>query len=70
MYVTMSTFFEIFPVVLVRRDGIVRTNVPFRRVELKYNVEQACVTIKFYGDELDRMGYSHPCTMKKYARRA
>ncbi|KAK4850724.1 hypothetical protein QYF36_009271 [Acer negundo] len=49
----MPTFFETFPVVLVDGDGIVRANVPFRKVESKYNVEQVGVTVEFYGGELD-----------------
>ncbi|XVF86434.1 hypothetical protein PTKIN_Ptkin18bG0039600 [Pterospermum kingtungense] len=36
----MRTFFETFPVVLVDGDGIVRADVPFRRAESKYSVEQ------------------------------
>ncbi|KAK6770713.1 hypothetical protein RDI58_032039 [Solanum bulbocastanum] len=36
----MPTFFETFPVVLVDGDGIVRADVPFRRAESKYSVEQ------------------------------
>ena len=35
----MFIFFEIFLVVLVDGDGIVRVDVLFRRVELKYSVE-------------------------------
>ncbi|KAI9153884.1 hypothetical protein LWI28_017963 [Acer negundo] len=66
----MPTFFETFPVVLVDGDGIVRDNVPFRKVESKYNVEQVGVTVEFYGGELDGVSYSDPATVKKYARRA
>ncbi|GJV80050.1 cytochrome b6 [Tanacetum coccineum] len=45
----MPTFFETFPVVLVDGDGIVRADVPFRRAESKYSVEQVGVTVEFYG---------------------
>ncbi|KAM0986940.1 hypothetical protein ACFX13_011347 [Malus domestica] len=45
----MLLFFETFPVILVDRDGIVRVDVPFRRAECKYNVEQVIVTDEFYG---------------------
>ncbi|XP_038880462.1 photosystem II CP47 reaction center protein-like [Benincasa hispida] len=48
----MPTFFETFPVVLVDGDGIVRADVPFRRAESKYSVEQVGVTVEFYGGEL------------------
>ncbi|CAI8610516.1 unnamed protein product [Vicia faba] len=66
----MPTFFETFPVVLVDGDGIVRAGVPFRRAESKYSVEQVGVIVEFYGGELNRVSYSDPTTVKKYARRA
>lgn len=62
--------FETFPVVLVDGDGIVRADVPFRRAESKYSVEQVGVTVEFYGGELNGVSYSDPATVKKYARRA
>ncbi|XP_076951771.1 photosystem II CP47 reaction center protein-like [Bidens hawaiensis] len=65
----MPTFFETFPVVLVYGDGIVRADVPFRRAESKYSVEQVGVTVEFYGGELNGVSYSDPVTVKKYARR-
>ncbi|KAL4271113.1 hypothetical protein AHAS_AhasUnG0022500 [Arachis hypogaea] len=49
----MPTFFETFPVVLIDGDGIVRADVPFRRAESKYSVEQVGVTVEFYGGELN-----------------
>lgn len=54
----MPTFFETFPVVLVDGDGIVRADVPFRRAESKYSVEQVGVTVEFYGGELNGVSYS------------
>ncbi|CAN2059229.1 unnamed protein product [Malus fusca] len=51
-------------------DGIVRADVPFRRAESKYSVEQVGVTVEFYGGELNGVSYSDPATVKKYARRA
>ncbi|KAB1671439.1 hypothetical protein [Gossypium barbadense] len=66
----MPTFFETFPVVLVDGDGIVRADVPFRRAESKYSVEQVGVTVEFYGGKLNGVSYSDPATVKKYARRA
>ena len=66
----MPTFFETFPVVLIDGDGIVRADVPFRRAESKYSVEQVGVTVEFYGGELNGVSYSNPATVKKYARRA
>ncbi|PHT61818.1 Photosystem II CP47 reaction center protein [Capsicum annuum] len=64
----MPTFFETFMVVLVDGDGIVRADVPFRRAELKYSIEQVGVTVEFYGGELNGVSYSDPATVKKYAR--
>ncbi|XP_060676279.1 photosystem II CP47 reaction center protein-like [Ziziphus jujuba] len=66
----MLTFFETFLVVLVDGDGIVGANVPFRRSEPKYSVEQVGVTVEFYGGELNGVSYNDPTTVKKYARRA
>ncbi|PHT98347.1 Photosystem II CP47 reaction center protein [Capsicum chinense] len=66
----MPNFFEIFPIVLLDDDGIVRADVPFRRAESKYSVEQVGVTVEFYGGELNNISYSDPAIMKKYARRA
>ncbi|KAK9663390.1 hypothetical protein RND81_O288700 [Saponaria officinalis] len=65
----MPTFFETFPVVLIDGDGIVRADVPFRRAESKYSVEQVGVSVEFYGGELNGVSYSDPATVKKYARR-
>ncbi|KAL2225782.1 UNVERIFIED_CONTAM: Photosystem II CP47 reaction center protein [Sesamum indicum] len=61
---------HIAAVVLVDGDGIVRADVPFRRAESKYSVEQVGVTVEFYGGELNGVSYSDPATVKKYARRA
>ena len=67
----MPTFFETFPVVLVgAKDGIVRADVPFRRAESKYSIEQVGVSVTFYGGELDGVKFTDPATVKKYARRA
>jgi len=66
----MPTFFETFPVILLDEDGIVRADVPFRRAESKYSIEQVGVSVTFYGGELDGVSFSDPGTVKKYARRA
>ncbi|KAL8237706.1 hypothetical protein R6Q59_018787 [Mikania micrantha] len=51
-------------------DGIVRADVPFRRAESKYSVEQVGVTVEFYGGKLNGVSYSDHVTVKKYARHA
>ncbi|XP_059076578.1 photosystem II CP47 reaction center protein-like [Cryptomeria japonica] len=66
----MPTFFETFPVVLVDEEGIVKADVPFRRAESKYSVEQVGVTVEFYGGELDGVSFGDLAIVKKYARRA
>ena len=37
---------------LLDKDGIVRADVPFRRAESKYSIEQVGVSVTFYGGEL------------------
>jgi photosystem II CP47 chlorophyll apoprotein len=59
-----------FPVVLLDKDGIVRADVPFRRAESKYSIEQVGVSVTFYGGELDGVSFTNPATVKKYARRS
>jgi photosystem II CP47 chlorophyll apoprotein len=66
----MPTFFETFPVILLDKDGVVRADVPFRRAESKYSIEQVGVSVTFYGGELDGLTFSDPATVKKYARKA
>ena len=66
----MPTFFETFPVLIVDENGVVRADVPFRRAESKYSVEQVGVSVRFYGGELDGVVFNDPATVKKYARRA
>ena len=58
------------PVVLLDKNGIVRADVPFRRAESKYSIEQVGVTVTFYGGELDGVSFNNPATVKKYARRS
>lgn len=66
----IPTFFETFPVLLIDKDGAIRADIPFRRAESKYSIEQVGVSVTFYGGELDGSTFSDPTTVKKYARRA
>jgi len=66
----IPTFFETFPVLLIDNDGVVRADVPFRRAESKYSIEQVGVSVSFYGGELEGVVFTDPVTVKKYARRA
>jgi len=66
----MPTFFETFPVILLDDNGVVRADIPFRRAESKYSIEQVGVSVTFYGGELDGVSFTDPATVKKYARRS
>jgi len=66
----MPAFFETFPVILVDKDGIIRADIPFRRAESKYSIEQVGVTVNFYGGKLNGQSFSDAPTVKKYARKA
>jgi photosystem II CP47 chlorophyll apoprotein len=66
----MPTFFETFPVILLDQNGVVRADIPFRRAESKYSIEQVGVTVRFFGGELDGLNFTDPITVKKYARRS
>jgi photosystem II CP47 chlorophyll apoprotein len=66
----MPAFFETFPVILVDKDGIIRADIPFRRAESKYSIEQVGVTVSFYGGKLNGQVYTDAPTVKKYARKA
>jgi photosystem II CP47 chlorophyll apoprotein len=46
-----------------------RADVPFRRAESKYSIEQVGVSITFYGGELDGVSFNNQQQLK-YARRA
>merc|ERR1712207_78337 len=48
----MPAFFETFPVVLVDQGGTVRADIPFRRAESRYSVEQVGLTVYFLGGEI------------------
>jgi photosystem II CP47 chlorophyll apoprotein len=65
----MPTFLKTFLVVLVEK-GIVKVDVPFRRVESNNSVEKVGVTVEFYGGGLDNASFGDPLIVKKYARRA
>ena len=54
----MPTFFETFPVLLLDDNGIVRADIPFRRAESKYSIEQVGVSLNFFGGELDGLSFA------------
>merc|ERR1712146_465818 len=56
--------------IFVDKDGIVRADIPFRRAESKYSIEQVGVTVSFYGGKLNGKTFKDAPTVKKYARKA
>jgi photosystem II CP47 chlorophyll apoprotein len=66
----MPTFFETFPLLLVDDNGIVRADIPFRRAESKYSIEQVGVSCQIYGGKGNGKSYSDAPTVKKYIRKA
>jgi len=66
----MPNFFETFPIIMTDADGVVRADIPFRRAESKFSVEQTGVTVSFYGGELDGQTFSDASSVKKFARKA
>jgi photosystem II CP47 chlorophyll apoprotein len=66
----MPNFFETFPVIMTDEDGVVRADIPFRRSESKFSVEQTGVTVSFYGGALGGQTFSNASDVKKFARKA
>ena len=66
----MPNFFETFPVIMTDEDGVVRADIPFRRSESKFSVEQTGVTVSFYGGALDGQTFTNASDVKKFARKA
>ena len=63
-------FFETFPVILIDQGGTVRADIPFRRAESRYSIEQTSVVLYFSGGILNGTEYSTPSLVKDYARKA
>ena len=66
----MPAFFEIFLVVLVDQGGSVRADIPFRRAESRYSVEQVGLLVYFYGGVFNNIEYSSPFIVKSYVRKS
>jgi len=66
----MPAFFETFPVILVDQGGTVRADIPFRRAESRYSIEQTNVVLYFSGGILSGSEFSTPSLVKGYARKA
>jgi photosystem II CP47 chlorophyll apoprotein len=66
----MPAFFETFPVILIDQGGTLRADIPFRRAESAYSIEQRQVVLYFSGGILNGTQYSTPSLVKAYARKA
>lgn len=66
----MPTFFETFPLLLIDDNGLVRADIPFRRAESKYSIEQVGVSCQVYGGKENGKSYDDAPTVKKYVRKA
>jgi photosystem II CP47 chlorophyll apoprotein len=43
----MPAFFETFPVILIDQGGTLRADIPFRRAESRYSIEQTHLVLYF-----------------------
>lgn len=66
----MPAFFETFPVLLIDQGGTVRADIPFRRAESRYSIEQTSVVIFFSRGLLNGTEYSLASVVKDYSRKA
>jgi len=66
----MPAFFETFPVLLIDQGGTVRADIPFRRAESRYSIEQRSVVIFFSRGLLNGTEYSLASVVKEYSRKA
>jgi photosystem II CP47 chlorophyll apoprotein len=63
-------FFEGFPVILLDQGGRLRADIPFRRAESKWSIEQTRVSVGFEGGVLAGSQVSKPGLVKVYARKS
>ena len=56
--------------ILIDQGGTVRTDIPFRRADSRYSVEQTNVSLTFAGGILSGAEYSSLSVVKSYARKA
>ena len=66
----MPAFFETFPVLMIDQGGTLRSDIPFRRAESLYSIEQCRVTVFFVGGVLNGSETSTPAVVKAYVRKS
>jgi Photosystem II protein len=59
----MPAFFETFPVILIDQGNTVRADIPFRRAESRFSIEQRSVVLYFSGGILSATEYSTPSSL-------
>ena len=64
------TFAVCFPVLLLDANGIVKGDLPFRRSESKYSIEQTGIYTIIGGGEFSGLRFTNPPTVNPFARRA
>lgn len=65
----MPAFFETFPVILIDIAGNVRADIPFRRAESRYSLEQNRVELNISGGILDGTEYITVSIIKNFVRK-
>jgi photosystem II CP47 chlorophyll apoprotein len=64
-------FFETFPLLLIDQRGRMRADVPFRRAQSIYSIDQLSnISVSFSGGLLDGKTYARPSLVKAYALKA
>jgi photosystem II CP47 chlorophyll apoprotein len=64
-------FFETFPLLLIDQRGRLRGDIPFRRAQSLYSIDQLSnISVSFSGGLLDGKSYSRPSLVKAYALKA
>lgn len=66
----MPAFFETFPVILMDQGGTLRADIPFRRAESRYSMQETHLVLYFSGGIFNATEYSTPSLVKDYARKA
>ena len=66
----MPAFFETFPVLLIDQGGSLRADIPFRRAESRYSLEEKLVICFFINDIFSGYEFSSSFIIKNYARKA
>jgi photosystem II CP47 chlorophyll apoprotein len=67
----LPPFFESFPLLLIDQRGRLRSDIPFRRAQSSYSIEQTSnLNVRFLGGILDCRDYSRSTIIKGYALKA